>query len=749
MTEGLHKARYDRTIFHNEGNDFCVLLMKTADTTIPIAARDKYRRLDGFIRFTVSGYGLPRTDAVELELDGEWRETKYGLQLVVEHWEEIVPPTIAGIRGYLGCGLIKGIGEKTAAEIVAQFGLDSLNVIEWQPERLLEIRGISENRLEEIKAGFAESRSMRSLMMYLAPYNVTPTTAQRIQQFFGSSAASTIRERPFELCRVPGFGFIRVDEIARKVGCRPNEPLRIRGALIYILTEGQKNEGHLYMPADELCKAAFTLLNDKIPSDKRVEPNEVSEVLCTMVIDRTVISDNGGIYLPHAFDNEDKTARKIAELVAKPNAAFSVANILAEAKAELGITPSAMQLRAVQMVFDNYLSIITGSPGTGKTTVLQLVIAVFRKLNAEGKILLAAPTGRASRRMAESTGIQSAKTLHSAMKITSEEAAKYKKDDYSMLDADLIIVDEFSMVDMWLATEFFKRINPGTTVLLVGDADQLPSVGAGNVFRELMECGRIPVTVLDKVFRQAEGSRIAQNAKLINADNTRLHFGTDFTFDDCATPLQAARRIQEIYLDEVSRLGVERVQILSPYKTDGDAASEKLSAAIREVVNPPTTPENEIAIGERTFRVGDRVMETQNKNKIEISNGDLGFIRDITRDKSVKVPIEYAGNRRVDYKPSELSTVELAYAMTIHKAMGSEFDVIVMPMLMAHNVLLNRNTFYTAISRAKLRVHLVGQRKAMMIAIHRQKIDKRNTQLGARIVRYADAFSNENLRIAG
>ena len=746
MTDTIHKAQYEKTIFYNPENDYCIVQLKTADRTVPQAARGKYRHRDGYIRFVASGYGLPRTGAVEIDIEGVWTETHYGLQLVVEQWEEIIPLTIAGIRGYLACGLIKGIGERTAAEIVARFGLESLNIIEWYPERLLEVRGISENRLEEIKEGFAQSRSLRSLMTYLAPYNVSPTTAQKIQNFFGSSAASTIRERPYELCRVSGFGFIRVDEIARKIGCRANDPMRIRGALIYILTESQGHDGHLYLPVEELCKATYTMLNEKILMENRVEPQEVSDVLCTMVQNRTVISDGGGVYLPSAYGNEDKTARKIAELITAPRYAISVDTALAEAIAELGVTPSPRQESAVKMAFRNNVSIITGSPGTGKTTVLQLVLAVFRKINESGKIMLAAPTGRASRRMAESTGFQDAKTLHSALKITSESVDKAREDEVTMIDAQFVIVDEFSMADMWLATEFFSRIRPGTIVLLVGDAYQLPSVGAGNVFRELIECGKIPVTVLNKVFRQAEGSRIAFNAKLINEDSTRLQYGTDFTFDDCGSQQQAAKVIESIYLDEVKRLGIEHVQILSPFKTDGEASAEKLNATIRDVVNPFTTAENEITVGSRVFRVGDRVMQTQNKK--EISNGDLGFIREIVREDSVRVVIEFTGERIVKYTTAQHGVIELAYAMTIHKAMGSEFDVIIMPILTAHSVLLYRNVLYTAITRAKLRVHLAGQRKALMIAVHKQKIDKRNTQLGARIVRYLAERAYENERIA-
>ncbi|MEA4848294.1 MAG: AAA family ATPase, partial [Clostridiaceae bacterium] len=372
--------------------------------------------------------------------------------------------------------------------------------------------------------------------------------------------------------------------------------------------------------------------------------------------------------------------------------------------------------------------------------VLKTVLEVYQKLYDTGKILLAAPTGRASRRMAESTGFSQAQTLHSALGLLGEDAENSFRNRTGLLEADLIIVDEISMMDMWLAKQLFTRIKQGTKILLVGDADQLPSVGAGNVFRELISCGLIPVTVLDEIFRQAKDSLIAHNAKFVNEAKTSLYYGNDFVFIKCKTQPEAAAAIQRIYFDEIAKSSIEQVQILSPFRSDGEASAEKLNEVIRERVNPAAEGVAERKIGLRIFRVNDRVMQT--KNKGEISNGDVGFIREVQKDSSGadRILIEFTDNRAVEYSAEDMGTIELAYAMTVHKAMGSEYDTVIIPILSAHTILLYRNLVYTAITRAKRRVFLVGQKDVLFMAIHRTKIDKRNTLLGQRIALYHKAF---------
>ena len=409
----------------------------------------------------------------------------------------------------------------------------------------------------------------------------------------------------------------------------------------------------------------------------------------------------------------------------------------------LGLSLSQRQSEAVYVAFRNNLSIITGSPGTGKTTVLRAIIEVFKSINPDGKIKLAAPTGKASRRMAESTGFNDAKTLHSMLGLVTEGG--YSRDtEKKPIDADLIIVDESSMIDMWLAQQFFSRIKPGTRVVLVGDVDQLQSVGAGDVFRELIRSGLIPVTVLNEIFRQSKDSRIAHNAKKINEADPNLLYGDDFQFVKCQTQEEAADLICQLFCSEVEKNGVEKVQILSPYRSDGLASVDKLNTAIREMVNPVQDDLPDYKIGSRFFRVGDKVMQT--KNNEDASNGDIGFIRKIYRDEkdALKFTIEFSDNRTVEYGMEDMGHIELSYATTIHKAMGSEYDIVVIPVIRSHAIMLNRNLIYTAITRAKKKVILVGQKGMVIMAIHKNETGKRNTLLGERIGKYLKAYTLKN-----
>lgn len=737
-----YKGTYDRTIYNDPVSGYCVISVKSSDASVPQQARSAYKHRDRLIRFTATGYKLPLTNAVEISLDGDWVESQYGTQLAVSKWEEIIPRTLEGVRGYLASGLISGVGEKTANDIVDKFGVSALDILERNPERLLEVKGITEKKLEKIKESYTQSRAIRDLMTWLAPFKITPNTARKIHQEFGAHSVTIIRKNPYELCRITGFGFIKVDDIARKTGCPPNDPTRIRGALFYILDDNRSSGGHLYLGTDDLCKEALALLNEKLPESKtRLNEREVSDELYSVILSGGLTADSDAIYLPRCFEAEDFVAKRVAEMLMEKSQTVSIAAELANIKRESGILLSRKQEDAVNMAFRHNLSIITGSPGTGKTTVLKAVIKLFGRLR-NGRILLTAPTGRASRRMAESTGYQNAKTLHSALGLITSDDEKSHLNKTESIDADLVIIDEFSMVDMWLASELFSRLKQGTKVLMVGDADQLPSVGAGNVFREFIFCGLIPVTVLDEVFRQSKDSLIAHNAKFINESKTRLFYGNDFVFIECDTPKQASLKIQEVYLDTVAKEGVENVQILSPYREDGDASAGKLNEVIRELVNPASPDTPAMKAGLRVFRVNDRVMQT--KNKGGVSNGDVGFVRSIglNSDKEQVMTIEFSDSRFVDYAPTEFGIIELAYAMTIHKAMGSEYETVIIPVLSAHMVLLYRNLIYTAITRAKRRVFLVGQKSSLMIAIHRNKTSKRNTMLGQRIERYYHAHSD-------
>ena len=452
-----------------------------------------------------------------------------------------------------------------------------------------------------------------------------------------------------------------------------------------------------------------------------------------------LVSTGGNIYQIHAFAQEDETAQKIAAILAAKPEAVDITQALEHIRSNLGINLSQRQCEAVYMAFRSNLSIITGSPGTGKTTVLRAIIQVFSFLYPKGKILLAAPTGRASRRMAESTGFMTAKTMHSLLGLMGDEG--FTKEKPEPLDADLIIVDESSMIDMWLARQFFGRVRQGTKIVLVGDVDQLQSVGAGDVFRQLISSGLIPVTVLNQIFRQSKDSRIAVNAQRINAGDTRLDFGEDFRFIKSETQEEAAEVICRAYLNLVKQYGVEKVQILSPYRTEGACSTDQLNLVIREMVNPLQEGAVDLKVGSNFFRVGDKVMQRKNIDKV--SNGDIGYIRKMLRnDKGdMHVTIEFSDSRIVEYEMEDMTHIELAYATTIHKAMGSEYDYVVMPIIRSHARMLSRNIFYTAVTRAKKQVYLVGQKAALMVAIHKKVDGKRNTLLGERTGKYLKVYS--------
>ena len=527
-------AAFDKVLFFNEANKYCVLRLKTADDMIPADAKSPYRYSDHLIRFTAVGYDLPRTNAIQMELDGVWQSGRYGCQLQVEHWQEIVPPTLEGIRGYLASGLLKGIGQKTADVIVQRFGIDALNVLEHEPDRLLEIKGITEEKLEDIKTGYAESKVMRDLMTLLAPFKVTPATALKIYEHFGPDGVKLLRQSPYRLCQVSGFGFKRVDAIVQKSGGDLLDPMRVQGALFYSLERSRSEKGHLYLGAEEMIRNSLQLLNEKIPQlDQKFRHQQVEDALEGMILNNVVVSNKGNIYLPHVYTQESETACKAVQMALEVPEPVQLAPVMERIKGRLGISLSKKQSEGVEMVFRHNLSIITGGPGTGKSTVLKAVIEAYRTLYPRKIIKLAAPTGKASRRMAETTGIMDAQTLHSLLGLHGggDSWQKKKKD----LIADLVIVDESSMIaNEGLAGAGFGSgrllddlvqyvySGQGCRLLLMGDTAQLPPVGEEEspaLSVPMLEGYGLQVTevCLTQVVRQLDSSGILFNATLLRS----------------------------------------------------------------------------------------------------------------------------------------------------------------------------------------------------------------------------------------
>lgn len=721
------RCRFKSKIFYNETNGYTIAAYWTEDTSVPLAVQNKSSQ--GPYSITAIGYDLPMNDKVEVELEGNWvQNAQYGVQYQVESHMEVIPRTEEGIVGYLSSGAIKGIGIKMAQAIFSRFGMDTLEVIEHTPEKLLAIRGISEKKLEEITESFQKNQTFRELMIFLAPFQVSPKKVQKILLEFGSDALQIIRQRPYRLCAIKGFGFLTVDEIAKKCNGMLNDPIRISGCISYVLKQAQQ-EGHLYLPKDTLLSQVMEFLNRKLPQPA-VSEREVQEVLYRLVLQKNIVAEDGLIYPADLYEMEAETARMVVRHILDTLPVHNVGELIQEAQTMLGITLSASQAQAVQMVFSNPISIITGGPGTGKTTVLKVILYVHKKLE-KGEVQLMAPTGRAARRMTESTGEVNASTMHMAFGLVGDESYE----EFSYLEARFINVDEFSMVDMRLAYEFFRRLTKGTRIILIGDIDQLPSVGPGDVFRHLIQCGRIPVTVLDLAYRQAEHIRIYQNAQRIKKNEGKLSYGADFQFIESSGAEHTAELVLKSYRQELGTLNADDVQILTPYRSRGAASVNELNKVLREIVNPAVSGIQEMKVGNRTFREGDKILQT--KNTAIISNGDMGTIQNffVDQEGESKAKLLFSDQRVVIYGAEQMEDIELAYATTVHKSQGSEYPVVILPWIKGFYTMLKRAILYTAVTRAKAKVILVGERAALYQAIHTDDSGKRNTRLSDRIQR--------------
>ncbi len=727
-------------IFENNNTGYCVAAFKTDDeASVPKEARSKNIFPDKKTHFTAVGYGIPATDSIELELEGKWQTTKYGVQLLIEHFAEIIPPSIEGIIGYLSSGLIRGVSEITAKKITDKFGLDTLSIIENSPDRLSEVKGLSDKKISKIVDSYAQNKSLRNIVSFLTPFGITLNKAVRIQDAFGEKAMEILNERPFELCDIPGFGFKTVDSIARKIKYKPNDKMRIKAAAKHIITE-MKSEGHVFMDQQELRDKCFELLNDDLRYIS-VTHDEIRDCLVELIRSRNLINNNGKIYSSYMFNAEVELAKMIAERVFSEAVVYPNLDLLIDAaQKHQGITLSKAQSEAVKMCFSNNISIITGGPGTGKSTVLKVVVEVYKALTGKDDILLAAPTGKAAKRMGECTGMPGARTIHSALGLTTDEA-----EEKNVIEDGLVILDEMSMVDLSIAYKLMKSVSKDSRIVFVGDAEQLPSVGAGNVFSDMLNSGCIEVTRLDTVFRQSGTSRIALNAEEIRNNGSKLLYGNDFNFITATSDTEALEIVKHCYIQEINDVGIDNVQILAPFRSRGETSVKNINEIIRELINPFVGSRNELFCDGNKFRLNDRVIQLKNVNGI--NNGDVGFIKSVYPDEDdVKhAIIEFSDGIRADYPERDLDIIDLAYATTIHKAQGSEYSTVIIPIMMSHYIMLKRNLIYTAITRAKKKVILVGEKRALMAGIHKNDSAKRNTLLSERIKMYVNQKGDEKL----
>ena len=663
-----------------------------------------------------------------LLVEGSWKvDSRYGRQFMAESWEETMPATVYGIEKYLGSGLIKGVGPKFAKRIVRMFGTETIAVIEDDIDRLRQVEGIGEKRIRMIKESWQKQKEVKNIMLFLQSNGVSTAYAAKIYKEYGNEAIDKVRENPFRLADdIWGIGFKTADAIAEKLGFGKDSFVRLRSGIMYTLSS-LADEGHVYAEREQLVEKAVELLETDVP--------HIQMTLDNMLAAEELILEESAIFLP-AFNYAEKgTAGKLIQLSEVCDSSLYEA-LGGEFRADigalekkLGIQYDEIQAHAIQSAVCSKVMVLTGGPGTGKTTTVQGIIAAYGQMGLQ--ILLAAPTGRAAKRMSEATGMP-AKTIHRLLECKPPEG--YQRNEENPLEGDVLIVDECSMIDVILMNSLLKALPHNMRLVLVGDTDQLPSVGAGNVLRDIIDSGRFPVIRLTRIFRQAQQSRIITNAHRINKgefpdiSNGR---NTDFFFIENDNPEGVVQEILALVSKKLPKYyGVRpsEVQVLTPMQR-GILGSTNLNQTLQATLNPDG---DGLRRGGFVFRLYDKVMQIKNNYDKEVFNGDIGRITAVdVQERTLQVMFD---GRVIDYDVSELDELVHAYATTIHKAQGSEYPIVVMPMLMTHFVMLQRNLLYTGITRAKRVLVLIGSKKALSYAVRNVTVSQRNTRLKERLM---------------
>ncbi len=755
-------------VFRNEENQYTVARFRPNDSG----------RLFRDDLTTIVGT-LPGVQVGELlSVEGEWeKDPKYGRQLHVVSFVQRLPASPEGITRYLGSGLIKGIGPKKAERIVAQFGEQTLAIIEQQPERLSEVKGINAKDREQIIAAWAEQNEVKELHLFLQSHDVSMNLATRIYKQYGQESIKVVRENPYKLAQdVNGIGFRTADEIAVKLGLPRDSIPRLASGLKYVLAQAANDDGHCFLPENELLRRSSEILEtspdllgeamEQLKSDRDVFIEPPLPALATeSKQDRRAqpAGEDGAlldwseseeqepqqrIYFGPFWHAENGSARLLRALLrgesrlppVSQNYWQAVFDYLAQKR---NMTLTEKQREAVQMAYNKKVSILTGGPGTGKSTSLRALLMVLRKRNID--VALAAPTGRAAKRLTEATGGAvgfQAKTLHRLLEYAPHDNS-FQRNEANPLPYQFVIVDEMSMVDILLFYHLLKALPPDAHLLLVGDADQLPPVGPGNVLRDLLRSETIPTVRLTELFRQAQQSQIVVNAHRINAGqmpSVPREQKTDFYFVSEENPVRAARLVLDFVQNRIPKhYGLNPmtdIQVLTPMYR-GPLGVNSLNEELQARLNPDAPAF--IEWGGRVFRVGDKVMQQRNDYDKDVFNGDVGWIRAINRENStVKVEfLEEAGPLTVNYEFHELDELTLAYAVTVHKSQGSEYPAIILPLTREHYMLLQRNLLYTGITRAKRLCILIGQPRALEVAVRNNRVTQRNTALAERLAMFA------------
>ena len=724
------------TIYRNDDNGYTVL-----------TAREGRREI------TVVGT-LPELHPGEQAVfTGEWiSHPTYGRQLKCASVELQKPTTLLGIERYLGSGIIHGVGPSTAKAIVAHFGEDTLRVLSEHPEMLQEVPKMGKKRWKQIAEAYREQEGARTAMVFLQTYGIPANLSIKISKLYGERTPAIIKENPYRLCEdIDGVGFLTADRIGTSLGVPPDSEGRICAALKYLLKEASIAQGHIYLPRKELLSRAGQLL--------RVEPELAEHHLLRMTMVRELIqSGEDGeerIYLPGFESAEREVALRLCELMAAygHGSAAGVDKEIDKFQKKHKITFSSRQREAIAAAAKEGVLVITGGPGTGKTTIINCIISL---LSQEGEVVLCAPTGRAAKRMTEATGVES-KTIHRLLEYGGDEG-QFARNQENPIEADVVIVDEVSMVDLMLMRSLLRAIEPGTRLILVGDADQLPSVGAGNVLGDVLASGVIPKCMLTDIFRQGETSRIVVNAHRINHGEMPLlnEKGTDFFFERKPGFYDAAQTIVSLVTQrlpkflkydpaEYAEMAVRNIQVLAPAKK-GECGVFTLNQMLQAALNPPAKDKPSLQYGETIFRLGDKVMQTKNDYQLEwrrltssgwedgqgVFNGDVGFVVDVDPEEHC-LTVRFDEDKEAVYASAQFENLDLAYCLSVHKSQGSEFPVVVMPVVGGPPMLLTRNLFYTALTRARCLVVLVGREEIVHLMVENDHVLKRYTTLTERL----------------
>lgn len=726
----------ERVIFHNEENGYTVLRLMPASVNSGGGDGGLTRPRDSV---SCVGHMVNPQTGVQMKLGGRWvNNTRFGRQIEFSHAEEMLPATSEGIRLYLSSGLIKGVGEEMASRIVKAFGTDTIRVLDEEPERLLKVRGVGQKSLERIRASWSEHRGIRDLLLFLQPHGITPAYAVRIYRAYGADALGIVRENPYRLAMdIHGIGFVTADAAARKLGFEHDHPLRVQAGTLYVLQKAT-DDGNVYLPQTALMEAVCAQLG--------VDEDLVSDALAALEADERIVREDmdmpgpdgtqpeTGVYLRRYFHCESKTAFYLQRLMRSPKSIrFENPDALVDkVVGELNISLAPEQLEAVRTSARSKVMVLTGGPGTGKTTIINAIIRLFAEVRA--RILLAAPTGRAAKRMAETSGRES-RTIHRLLEYSPKEDGFARNED-SPLACGLLVVDEASMMDTLLFYHLLKAVPLGATLVLVGDVHQLPSVGPGNVLADIIASGVVPVVELTEIFRQSAESEIICNAHLINrgevpsleSSKDRL---SDFYFIHQNDPEKAADLMVDLVRNHIPRRfgldPVDDIQVLTPMHK-GAVGAGHMNTRLQEALNPNGL---EVRRGERAFRLHDKVMQIRNNYDKDVFNGDMGRISFLDlADRTLSVTFD---ERVIPYEFDELDELAPAYAISIHKSQGSEYPAVVIPIMMQHYVLLQRNLIYTGATRGKKLVILVGESRALHMAVKNNKTRKRYTRLAERL----------------